>query len=202
MYPSLRTFIALEIPAEIQNTLQTLINKSQLTRINGFRPVRPEMIHLTVKFLGDTTPQQLESIQDVLSEISRTVLPFEIQVKGLGAFPSWDNPRTIWAGLSDPSALEGLSKRIDDSMRTIGFPVEKRGFSPHLTLARTMEGGDRRIMRKTLDPLRQNSEISFGFFKANHLVLFESKLQPGGSIYFPISIHPFSDKDMIKSQKQ
>jgi 2'-5' RNA ligase len=202
MQSSQRTFIAIEIPADIQNNLKILMKKAQLTGINGFRPVRPEMIHLTLKFLGDSTEFQIVRIQEILSGISRTRLPFEIQVRGLGAFPSWDNPRTIWAGLTYPPVLQELSEKIDESTKTIGFPVEKRCLSPHLTLARIKEGGDRKIIRKTLELLLQYPENCFGIFVVSHLVLFESKLQPGGSIYTPISIHRFSDQDMIKSHKQ
>jgi 2'-5' RNA ligase len=192
MQLSLRTFIAIEIPDEIQNALKTMINNAQLTRMNGFRPVRPEMIHLTLKFLGETNRTQISRIQEILSEISRTQIAFKIQVKGLGAFASWENPRTVWAGLAFPPELQELSVKINESTRAIGFPQEKRVLSPHLTLARTMEDGDRRIIRKNLEPLRQYSDTSFGVFVVNHLVFFESKLQPGGSIYSPISIHPLS----------
>jgi 2'-5' RNA ligase len=192
MNGTIRCFIAIEIPAEIQTALTRTITQAQVNRASGFRPVRTESIHLTLKFLGDVEQEKLTGITAGLHELCTKVEPFSLQVRGLGAFPTWDRPRTIWAGLEYPSVLPGLFQLVDELTTRAGFPGEGRKFSPHLTLARISEQADPLILRQKIQTLRSLSEISFGEVHATHLTFFKSILQPGGSVYQPLSIHPFS----------
>ena len=189
----LRCFIALEIPEEIQLALVKVTSKAQLVPANGFRPVRPGMIHVTLKFLGDTPLSKIPGIKKALAEIARSQKPFTLRVEGLGAFASWDHPRTIWVGLTSPPDLLNLAVKINQMTSQLGFPIENRPFSPHLTLARVSEGADRNKIKQCIDQLRQTSSVVFGDFTVSQVVLFQSSLQRGGSIYTPLSIHRFNE---------
>lgn len=192
MQPSKRCFIAVEIPAEIQKSLHRVILNTSLTPENGFRPVRPGMIHITLKFLGDTLLSLLPGIQQGLSEIAANFQPFEVQVKGVGAFASWDHPKTIWAGLIFPPQLNNLAARINQFCSSLGFAAEKRPFSAHLTLARVSDYPHRERLKQTLERLRQFENTGFGITKVTGITLFQSTLGTGGSVYTPISCHEFN----------
>lgn len=189
MEPTQRCFIAMEIPGEVQKALARVISSANLTAVNGFRPVRSGMIHLTLKFLGDTSIKLIPALQRGLSEIVIHVQPFEVQVKGVGAFSSWDHPRTIWAGLIVPLELTAMASRIDQMCTLQGFPPEKRAFSPHLTIARVSEHPDRETLEKAMEQLRQYQNTVFGCVLVTGVTLFQSTLGPGGSVYTPISVH-------------
>jgi 2'-5' RNA ligase len=192
MHDTVRCFIAIEIPAEIQNALSRTITQAQVNRASGFRPVRPESIHLTLKFLGDVEQAKLPGITTGLGELCNKTVPFTFQVRGLGAFPTWDRPRTIWAGLQYPPVLADLFRLVDEFTTQAGFPGENRKFSPHLTLARVSEQADAVTVRQKIHALRSISETQFGEVHATRITFFRSILQPGGSVYQSLSVHPFA----------
>jgi RNA 2',3'-cyclic 3'-phosphodiesterase len=191
MQNSLRCFIALEIPKEIQDSLVKVINLAQLIPTNGFRPVRTGMIHITLKFLGDTPQSIIPEIKQILSQIAVTQPTFQLQIRGIGAFPSWDHPRIIWAGLTYPPELQALTTQVNNQIEPVGYPIDNRPFSPHLTLARVSEGADITRVKQSIAVLRQNSNMIFGNITIAKITLFESTLQRGGSIYTPLSTHDF-----------
>src|SRR5262249_15377007 len=129
----MRTFIAIDITPEIRGQIADFIqaNRDALT---GARWVRPEGMHITLKFLGEISPDQKESVEAVLGRI-RSV-PFDLTVSDLGFFPSERRPRVFWVGIEAPQALSLLASAIDDALLPLGFDQEKREFTPHLTLAR------------------------------------------------------------------
>lgn len=192
MNGTLRCFIAIEIPAEIQTALSRTITQAQLNRNSGFRPVRPESIHLTLKFLGDVEQEKLAGITAGLGELCNKVESFTFQVSGLGIFPTWDRPRTIWVGLQYPSALVDLFQLVDALTTQAGFPGEGRKFSPHITLARVSEHADSLVVSRRINAVQSLSETFFGDVHITRLTFFKSILQPGGSVYQPLSVHPFS----------
>jgi RNA 2',3'-cyclic 3'-phosphodiesterase len=189
MEPTQRCFIAMEIPGEVQKSLARVISSANLTAVNGFRPVRSGMIHLTLKFLGDTSFELIPALQRGLSEVVSQAQPFEVQVKGVGAFASWDHPRTIWAGLIVPSELTTMVSSIERMCTLQGFLPEKRPFSPHLTLARVSEHPDREKLEIAIEQLRQYQNTEFGSVLVTGVTLFQSTMGQGGSIYTPISGH-------------
>lgn len=191
MDKTLRCFIAIEIPIMIQSSLFKIIDKAHVNCENGFRPVRTGMIHLTLKFLGDVSGEQISAIQKRLSVTCKEFNPFRIQVSGLGAFPSWDHPRTLWAGLQIPPDVESFYQRIELYADELGFPLERRKFSPHLTLARVAEDAEPAKVKRCMGVLLPESQTQFGEVKVERVVLFSSTLQAGGSVYTPLSSHPF-----------
>lgn len=196
MQETSRVFIALEVPPSIQSTLVSLLEKAQLNLTNGFRPVRPGMIHLTLKFLGDATQAQIVQIQKGLSDISRQTPPIHVRVHGIGAFSSWSNPRIIWAGLHYSPDLPQLVNHINLLTDPLGFASEKRSFSAHLTLVRVSDPDAIGRQAQCLQSLHRFIDEDFGEFSADHIVLFRSELKPGGSIYTPLATYRLSEKKM------
>jgi 2'-5' RNA ligase len=177
----MRAFIAIELPREIQRTLgqvQDLLREQlRADTASGLelRWVRPEGIHLTLKFLGEISPEQANQVVEALSRLQ----PFErftIQVRGYGFFPDRRRPRVLWAGIIAPPALSELAKAVEKAMASIGFEIETRAFSPHLTLARFKSLSPPTSLAAALDRL---TDRAIGEVEVSELVMFESQLSPG-----------------------
>jgi 2'-5' RNA ligase len=192
MTNTIRSFIGIEIPQEIQKELTSIITSARLFPENGFRPVRMGMIHLTLKFLGDTAMDLVPKIQEGLSLLARSQKTFQFKIQGIGAFPSWDLPRIIWVGLVDTHPLTNLAHNIDELCKGFGFQEDKRPFSPHLTLARVSDRANFDKLKPCVTELKQSPPFTIGIVTAQEITFFKSDLQPGGSVYTAISKHPFS----------
>ena len=132
-----RVFIAIAIPEPLERKLRRL--QAELTpAVRGCRWTSALPFHLTLAFLGDVPNNDLSAICQVVAATARTVEPFEIEVKGLGAFPSATRPRVIWAGVTAPNLkpILDLQKSIVDSLARIGHRPADERFSPHVTLGR------------------------------------------------------------------
>jgi 2'-5' RNA ligase len=191
MAESFRGFIAIEIVESIRFELTSLLKKHIPAPSPGIRFVQPALIHLTLKFLGEVSAGQAAEISDCLASICATTAPFRFQVIGLGTFPSWDRPRTLWAGIKFPPALELLYHQIETAIFGIGFPREGRIFSPHITLARVSDHCNLVAIQKAIHPLKLIQDPNFGMNPVSVIVFFKSTLQPKGPIYTPYSIHKF-----------
>ena len=129
----IRTFIAIEIPEKIRHQIAELLAglKEQGGKITW---VKPENMHLTLKFLGDTEENSIDTIAGRLAEIVSTFAQFEICIKGVGAFPNLRKPRVFWVGTTDEKdTLKSLANQINQQLSVLGFEQEKRPFSAHLT---------------------------------------------------------------------
>lgn len=198
MKETIRSFIAIPLPYEIQSNLAEFSTKFGIHQRNGFRPVKAGNIHLTLKFLGDTTSQQIDSVKKLLFQIVQNQTFIQIKFEGVGAFPNWNQPRIIWVGMTGSPALENLYKKIDQSTVDLGFASEGRRFSPHLTLARVNSSMSDPQFARAITAIRTLSPApSFGEMQAKELILFKSDLQPGGPIYSALSHHPFLGRDVL-----
>ena len=174
-----RTFIALDLPAAIRdqaNRLQQLMRQ----RCPGVRWVKPEQMHLTLKFLGNTRVEQVATILTLLDRITRSIAPFVLDIGGIGAFPTLRNPKVIWAGISAEARLVDFHQCIDTELEQLGFPKEKRSFSPHLTLGRVKDGTCR---KKLVSCIEQYSTEHIGTATASRVIFFRSDLTPSGPVY-------------------
>ncbi len=176
----MRTFIAIQLPEEIKEVLEELSGR---LRKSGARAnwVNPANVHLTLRFLGEISPEQVERIADLLAEGYSGTARFEVRVAGVGAFPNSHRPAVIWAGVGP---LEGGLGRVqavaEQAACAIGLAPEKRPFHPHLTLARIKDPQQ----GKRLIPYLEREESSYGgAFIVSGVSLFSSTLRPQGPLY-------------------
>lgn len=178
---TLRTFIALDMPAEIKTALANYIQplKSLPGRVSW---TKPENLHLTLKFLGDTPTAQIEGIAVALQEIANVVPAFSANVTGTGAFPNGEKPRVLWVGLDEPTGmLLKLAQALDARMHRFGFKKEKRTFAPHLTIGRVKDLRIPEIIHGL-----QEKPLAARPAHFNEIVFMQSVLHTAGSIYTPL----------------
>jgi 2'-5' RNA ligase len=178
-----RLFAALEIPAAVGDNLAALIKEFRelSSQVADKRPrwVRPENLHVTLKFIGEVAEAKLEGIGAALSTV-QTDAQLELRFHGLGFFPNENRPTVLWTGLDASTSLQMLAGDIDGALATQGIAEEKRAFVPHLTLARFEPPGLHEKLRVTI---QKNSARDFGSFQAREFHLIESRLKPSGAEY-------------------
>ncbi|MGC1617829.1 MAG: RNA 2',3'-cyclic phosphodiesterase [Candidatus Acidiferrum sp.] len=188
----MRLFVALEIPAAVRDNLATLIEdlRALSSQLADKRPrwVRPENLHVTLKFIGEVANAKLEGIRGALSEV-RSSVPVEMDFCGLGFFPNEKHPGVLWAGLNASPNLPALAANVDRALETRGFAREQRAFTPHLTLARFEPPG---LHEKLRAAIQKSAELEFGSCQANEFHLIESKLKPSGAEYTSLASFPFT----------
>ncbi len=179
----IRAFVALEVPETVQEALGQI--QGRLKKMGGSVGwVRPDRVHLTLKFLGSVSEESIPPIAEALKELSSRTAPFELRPKGCGAFPSMKQMRVIWIGLAgDMKALSGLKKGVEEALRPLGFPLEDRPFKPHLTLGRVK---GRQRLRSLQEGLLAEQAFEAEAFDVREVVLYKSDLRPEGAIYTPL----------------
>ncbi len=189
----IRSFIAIPLTTQIHQNLADFSHQHGLdNRTYGLKPVKPVNIHLTLKFLGEIEESQIVEISTTLDEVASGLQPFKASIHGIGAFPAWNrNPRVIWVGAGPVEPLQKVYNRVESATDQLGFPPEKRGFSPHLTLARINAQTDQSTGLFTRLS-RLSPETFFGEMMVDHLVLFKSVLLPQGPVYTALSSHMFT----------
>ncbi|TKB72432.1 MAG: RNA 2',3'-cyclic phosphodiesterase [Nitrospira sp.] len=185
----IRCFVAVELDdplrralADVQRRMRGRIEKA-LGPDSRVQWVRPESVHATLKFLGDVEESRIPDLEAALRRMAAAHPVGTVEVAGLGVFPDARNPRVLWVGLREGSALIArLAEAVDRAMSEVGFPPESRPFSPHLTLARIKEGG--RAVGRALESqgLLTESPV-LGRFSVGALALMQSALRPSGAVY-------------------
>lgn len=181
---SIRTFIALVLPAEVRRLLTHALRElDALTEPGSVRWVKPEHLHLTVKFLGDTPEPMVPAVGDLLQEIGGRVRAPELYLVGLGAFPAIERPRVLWAGLGgDVDGVFALFRMLEEGLSGLGIPREARPLSPHITLGRVRD----RMRAPALSQVSAavtSAHLESPVFRSEELVFFRSMLTPWGPIY-------------------
>jgi RNA 2',3'-cyclic 3'-phosphodiesterase len=190
----MRLFVALDIDDVIRERITRF-----LEGVRGFaadaRWVRPESLHVTLKFIGEKPEEAVEKIQHALSEIKAGAL--QMTFRGYGFFPGAKAARVFWLGIEAAPQLAGLAKAVDEAMAVLGIPKEDHAFSPHLTLARGGGGSgapeqqkkDRPNLRfaRLQEKLAVISTPEFGTMTAREFCLYRSQLSPGGPKYTKIA---------------
>lgn len=184
MSEKIRAFIAIPLPESILKAISAAQEKLRRTAL-GIRWVRPEGIHLTLKFLGNISPTDVSHVQSAIEQTTRAFRPFTLKAKGIGVFPDFRRPRVIWLGITgDLEILHALQRDLESELKSHGFEKEKRPFKGHLTLGRIRNRLDRDKLSKALQELE---DFETGSFRADSVVLFRSKLHPGGAVYSKIA---------------
>ncbi|HWY67637.1 MAG TPA: RNA 2',3'-cyclic phosphodiesterase [Terriglobales bacterium] len=169
-------FVAIEISADIRRRITEFMNRTQ-PQLTNARWVRPEGLHITLKFLGNVADQQGGAIEAALRGIEAP--QFEVSLQNIGVFPNPRSPRVLWVGIESGPDLCSLARTVDDTLAPLGFEREKRAFAPHATLARFKEGSRTQNVSSALP----ESNPSFGTMSATEFHLYESKLSPKGASY-------------------
>ena len=178
-----RTFIALEIPQEIQQIIHKEIAHLRNTIGTLIRWVPSENMHLTLKFLGNISPANLDLVTQMIRAEADSCQPFVMQVGGLGSFPSPKRPRVIYIGLQAPAELEALQHGIESATTRLGYESEERAFSPHLTVGRVRNNIPASDQQKIQRALAETQIDSLGTARVDSLYLYNSELKPTGSVY-------------------
>ena len=187
----MRIFVGIDLDAEVRAKISRF-----LEGVRGFAPdvrwVRPESLHVTLKFIGEQKPERVEEIRDALRRVEGASM--EIRFAGYGFFPTPKSARVFWIGIHAGDQLAALAAAVDKATSELGIPKEERAFSPHLTLARGAGRGggapgwrkgdgansDFAVLQKRLGEM---PELDFDTMSAREFCLYQSQLSPGGSKY-------------------
>jgi len=181
-----RTFIAIEIPAAVK--LKDLLELLRVDlREDRIRWVDPEILHITLSFIGDTSEQQVNYISEQLEKIGSGYSSMDLHFKELGVFPNLRKPRVFWIGMERNDLLENLQGEIEVMLRDYGISRENRSFSPHLTIARIKWIDD---IDKLKYWLQKYKGETIQKTKIGEVVYYESKLTANGPVYNSIKIFP------------
>jgi 2'-5' RNA ligase len=176
----IRTFIALDLPAGVHRALAALQQEWQQTAAM-VSWIKPENVHLTLKFLGNIATEQVAEIQLILQEIAAAHSRFHLQPEGCGAFPSLKQMRVVWVGLQGGiETLLSLQKAVEEALVPLGFAPEDRPFRAHLTLGRVK---GRRHLQLLQEAILRRQGFQAEAFDVPDVVLYKSELRPEGARY-------------------
>lgn len=182
----MRLFVALDLPNPVRHAITELIAKLQ-PKSRGARWIRPENLHITLKFIGHVGNEKLSPIQTALSSI-QTAQPIELHFRGMGFFPNEHRPRAFWCGIASSPNLAELAADIDRSLAPLGVEPETRPFTPHLTLARfKSDEGIREVVQAATDM----KSTDFGAATETNFHLYESLLKSTGAQYNRVTSFSF-----------
>lgn len=185
-------FVALGISSEVRENLAAWIQELRKMEPpptgNRARWVKPENLHITLKFIGEVPAEKGDAIRAALSEV-RSNQHLEVRFRGLGFFPGEKYPRVLWAGMEPSSNLAPLAAEIEARLGKLGIAAEKRQFTPHLTLARFEPPGISDQLRRLV---KESGSREFGAFRTREFHLMQSKLKPTGAEYTCLEAFPFA----------
>jgi len=189
MPETIRLFVAIELPGEVREALGCLQHELQRRSLEKLRWVRPEGIHLTLKFLGATPTERLPAIQHALTEAVPETAPHELSLGKLGTFGG-SRPRVLWVDLKgEVDTVRRLREKVESALNNLGFEREARGWSPHLTLARVRP----ETAREATGPIAHaisEVEVSAATIPVREMSLMQSTLRPIGAVYERIAAFP------------
>ena len=179
MSDSIRSFIAFDIENDTVLKKFSAAQKLLIQTGADVKIVEPQNIHITVRFLGNIIPATVEKIYEEMKKVKYS--PFNVQIKGLGAFPNPNYPRVIWAGITTGTyQLKTVFSQLESRLQGLGLTPDAKGFSPHLTIARVRSGRNKQQLSEVIT---QNVDHEFGAINAKCLRLKKSDLTPRGPVY-------------------
>ncbi len=175
----IRCFIAIDIGEELRRKIASFVRG-----LEEFGPdvrwLRPENLHLTLKFLGDTEETLLDGIASSLQAVASRHGGFGLRLAGTGVFPDYTRPRVVWIGVDKSEELNLLYSDIEREMEGLGYERERREFTPHLTIGRIKS---REKPLALLRELRRWKDREFGKIEVSEILLMKSTLKPTGAEY-------------------
>lgn len=189
----LRLFVALDLPDEVKERIGAAVER-QRSRHPEARWVKPDNLHLTLKFIGEYPEEGLERLEKALREAAEKYSPFTMALKGCGGFPSSGKSRVIWVGMDrGEREAAGLAAVIESRLEKVGVKREKRSFRGHLTVARLK---DPRNCSSWLASLEGDlGDLEEMPFQVREITLYRSILSPGGPTYIPLERIPLGRED-------
>jgi 2'-5' RNA ligase len=186
---TIRAFLAIDPPEEILREIGRIQERLQRMIRGEVRWVRPEAIHLTLKFFGDIPESAVASIAAVVEEAAAAEAPLTLSIGGTGVFPDQRRPRVLWLGMDgDVPRLLRIQQELEGGLRKVGFPAEERPFRPHLTLARIKSPRGLTGLERALE---KGEGYAAGEFSAAGIGLIRSELTPRGAVYTKLKWFPF-----------
>ena len=172
-----RGFIAVDI--DVFSKLLEFEKEIKETGAN-VKLVEPENVHITLKFLGDTDESRIDEIDKIMKDAVKEIDPFNIQLEGAGVFPNQNYIKVIWMGIKQGEPIGLIARKIDEPLSKMGFKKEKRGFSPHLTIARVKSAKGKDGILHVIEKYR---DVQFVDIRVDSIKLKKSDLTPKGPIY-------------------
>lgn len=192
----IRAFVAIDLPPDVQDCLTQI--SAQLKEQVGKKSVRwvpiPN-IHLTLKFLGDVSVNNLDVLKEIIRAEAALQKPMEISIGRLGAFPKPAHPRVVWVGVEAPPELTALQRGIEARTTKVGYPKDKRAFYPHLTLGRVSRNASSKEVRTIGDIIRSSKVGFLGAASVQTIHFYKSELMPNGAVYTKLFTAPLGNGD-------
>ena len=182
----MRVFIAIDIDRQIQaglGELQKQLQSKADFKKSDVKWVRPELVHLTLKFLGEVDERKVAEVCDIVAKAASEHKSFELDVAGVGYFGK-NAAKVLWVGISQSDALANLQKDIEQSLAQAGWPEEARAFSGHLTLCRIRNP---QAGRKLAAVSKDYGDLHIGSLIVDSVRVYQSQLTPAGPIYTVLS---------------
>lgn len=192
----IRTFIAVDLPPSVLEALGQV--SSQLQEKLPDTPVRwvnSQKMHLTLKFLGDISKENIGMVEKILHSEASKRQAMEIGIGGIGAFPKMRHPRVIWIGIEAPTELFDLRRGIEDGVARMGYNYDKYDFTPHLTLGRISRKASARDVRTVGNVLHEFQVGFIGVARIGAVHLYRSDLHPDGAKYTCLYSAALMDQD-------
>ncbi len=189
--PPLRLFVSVELPQHVRGALGASLERLRSSLRGPYRWVRPEGIHLTLRFLGDVEPERVTELTSALGAAVRPLQAFELRLDGTGVFPNARAPSVVWAGLGGESAaLTRLVAAVGIATAGVGDPAESRPYTPHLTLGRVRGKLGRTDVEALAASLHEITYDGAAPFRVDGVSLMRSELGPGGARYTRLAYAP------------
>lgn len=194
---AVRAFIAIELPEEIRQKLDEIEKQIQMrageSARKAVRWVSANNMHLTLKFLGEVSAGNLQTLSGMVQNEAARHAAFDFRIAGLGAFPNIRRPRVIWVGAEAHARLTALQRAIESGASSLGYPAEERPYSPHLTLGRISQNARPDEIAHVARALQEAKVGELGTVRVRCVNLFRSDLRPSGAVY--TVLREFSLKD-------
>jgi RNA 2',3'-cyclic 3'-phosphodiesterase len=187
----MRTFIAIKIKAEplLVSIIADLKDQLEGESMNW---VDLQNLHLTLKFLGETSGQKVSEIKRLMSDISKKYQPFTIALEGLGFFKSNGMPRVLFSNIKEEETMAQLVEEAGDLLVFYGFEKEKRIFNPHLTLARIKYLKNK---KRFYEAVEKSRSLALQQSTITDIIFFQSILNPSGPVYHELAVFPLALKN-------
>ena len=180
----IRTFVAIELDDDTKAHIAAAIETLSQTRIDNLRLVRPEGVHLTLKFLGDIEVSQVPQVAGAMRQAASRHTPFSLTLGAPGVFPNTNRARVLWIGVDgDLKALKSLQAEVEEVLTSVGFAAERQPFNPHLTIGRMHYRASRSDRQSATGTLAETPLPKDQLIAVNAISLMKSALLPDGAIY-------------------